>query len=152
MLSLTPMWKTIDNEVFPWSKGIIMEDDKIKRVQEIGRNLTLAARDIENATFKGDSGVCPHCHSRNFYVQNDGSATCCLCGIVGKFEINETGLKFIFPEEQLEHAHNTLSGKFIHMNDIKTNESKLMEAKKTEEYKTRLQKYKDFIVASTPEK
>lgn len=38
------------------------------------------------------------------------------------------------------------------MNDIKTNESKLMEAKKTEEYKTRLQKYKDFIVASTPEK
>lgn len=38
------------------------------------------------------------------------------------------------------------------MNDIKTNESKLMEAKKTEEYKTRLQKYKDFIVTSTPEK
>lgn len=151
MLSLTPMWTTIDNEVFSWSKGIIMEDEKIKRVQEIGRNLTLAARDIENATFKGDSGVCPHCHSRNFYVQNDGSAICCLCGIEGRFEISQEKLQFIFPQEQLEHAHNTLSGKFIHMNDIKINEGKLMEIKKTEEYKSRLDRYKEFITASKPE-
>ena len=96
--------------------------------------------------------MCPHCHSRNFYFHNDGAVSCCLCGIKGKMEIENNEMKFIFPEEQLKHAHNTLSGKFIHMNDIKTNESKLMETKKSEEYKNRLNKYKSFIEPSKPAK
>ena len=150
MLSMTPMWTTIDNEVFAWSKNIIMEDEKVKRVHEIGKNIALAAKDIENAKYQGDKGMCPHCHSRNFYFHNDGTVSCCLCGIKGKMEIENNEMKFVFPEEQLEHAHNTLSGKFIHMNDIKTNESKLMETKKSEEYKNRLNKYMSFIEPSKP--
>lgn len=151
ILSMTMMWKTIDNEVFPWSKNIIMEDEKIKRVQEIGRNLVEAAKDIEKAEFKGDKGVCPQCHSRNFYIKNDGSAICCLCGIKGKFEILEREIKFIFPKEQYNHAHNTLSGKFIHMDDIRSHEVVLNESKKSDEYKKRLKKYKEFIESSKPE-
>lgn len=152
MLSMIPMWTTINNEVFPWSKNIIMEDDKVKRVHEIGKNLAQAALDIENAQYKGDMGLCPHCHSRNFYINNDGTASCCLCGIVGKMEMSDKGINFVFPEEQLKHAHNTMSGKFIHMDDIRRNESALIEAKKSPEYKERLDKYKEFIQPSVPEK
>lgn len=152
MLSMIPMWTTIDNEVFPWSKSIIMEDDKIKRVREIGKNLVQAAMDIENAEHKGDNGLCPHCHSRNFYINNDGTASCCLCGIVGKLEMKEGKMNFVFPKEQLKHAHNTLSGKFIHMDDIRRNESALIETKKSPEYKERLNKYKEFIQTSVPQK
>lgn len=103
-----------------------MEDEKIKRVHEIGKNIALAAKDIENAKYQGDKGVCPHCHSRNFHFNSDGTVSCCLCGITGKMKIENNNMKFVFSEEQIEHAHNTLSGKFIHMNDIKTNESKLI--------------------------
>lgn len=152
MLSMIPMWTTINNEVFSWSKNIIMEDEKVKRVHEIGKNLAEAAKNIEKAEYKGDMGLCPHCHSRNFYINNDGTASCCLCGINGKLETTPEGIKFIFPEEQLEHAHNTISGKFIHMNDIKTNEGRLIETKKSDEYKKRLQMYKDFIETSKPVK
>ncbi len=152
MLSLTPMWTTINNEVFPWSKSIIMEDEKIRKAHEIGKNLAEAAMDIENAQYKGEADLCPHCHSRNFYINNDGTASCCLCGIEGKLQMTSEGIKFVFPEEQLKHAHNTLSGKFIHMNDIKMNEGRLMEIKKSDEYKQRLQKYKDFIEGSKPVK
>lgn len=152
MLSMTIMWTTINNEVFPWSKNIIMEDDKVKRVHEIGKNLAQAALNIEKAQYKGDKGLCPHCHSRNFYINNDGTASCCLCGIVGKIELNDQGISFVFPEEQLKHAHNTISGKFIHMDDIRRNESALMESKKSPEYKERLDRYKEFIQPSVPEK
>lgn len=50
---------------------------------------------------------------------------------------------FVFLEEHLEHVHNTMS-------DIERNEKKLMEIQKTPEYKEKLQKYKEFIEASHP--
>lgn len=151
MLSLIPIWKTIHNEVFEWSKGIIMEDEKVKKAHEIGVSLGKAAANIEDAEYLGDSGVCPHCHSRNFYLNDDATkATCCLCGIVGEIKVTEGKIKFEFPEEQLEHAHNTIPGKFIHANDIRENEGKLSAAQKSDEYKERLKKYKDFIQASRP--
>lgn len=151
MLSLIPMWKTINNEVFSWSKNVIMEDEKVTKIHQIGINLAKAAADIENAQYLGDEGVCPHCHSRNFYLNDDSTkAVCCLCGIVGEVKIKDGKVKFEFPQEQLEHAHNTMPGKFIHMNDIKNNEGALIETKKTEAYRERLNKYKEFIQPSSP--
>ncbi|MEE0138093.1 NAD(P)H-dependent oxidoreductase [Fusobacterium ulcerans] len=151
MLSLIPIWKTINNEVFSWSKNVIMEDEKVTRIHQIGINLAKAAADIENAQYLGDKGVCPHCHSRNFYLNDDSTkAVCCLCGIVGEVKIKDGKVKFEFPQEQLEHAHNTMPGKFIHMNDIKNNEGALIETKKTEAYRERLNKYKEFIQPSSP--
>lgn len=57
---MSPMWKIIDNEKFAWSKNIIMEEEKVERVREIGRNLAKAAADIENAKFMGDPGESAH--------------------------------------------------------------------------------------------
>lgn len=151
MQALTPMWKVIDNEVFMWSKGIIMDDEKIARVHTIGQNLAKAAQDIEAAKYMGDEGVCPHCHSNNFFLdRNSLKAICCLCGIEGKMELEEGKMVFNFPEFQIEHAHDTLSGKFIHADDIRRNEGKLMDSQKSEKYKERVKKYKEYIQASIP--
>ncbi|MGB4660818.1 MAG: flavodoxin family protein [Mobilitalea sp.] len=151
MLSLIPIWKTIDNQVFQWSKGIIMEDEKVARAHEIGADLAKAAADMEKAEFLGDTGICPHCHSRNFYLNNDASkAICCLCGIEGEVKVVDGKVKFEFTPESAVHAHNTMSGKFMHADDIKENEGKLIETKKSEEYKLRQTKYKAFISPIMP--
>ena len=59
---------------------------------------------------------------------------------------------FTFPAEQLEHAHDTLSGKFIHGNDIKENTGKKIANMQTEKYKARQAAYRAFITATVPEK
>lgn len=151
--ALSPMWKIIDNEVFSWSKGIVMDDEKVARAHQIGVNLAKAAGDIESARYMGEAGICPHCHSRNFYLNNKASeAICCLCGIKGELKITGGNIAFVFPEEQIEHAHDTISGKFHHADDIKENEGAFMAARKTDEFKARAEKYKTFITATQPEK
>lgn len=135
-LAMSPMWKIIDNEKFAWSKNIIMEDEKVERVREIGRNLVRAAADIENAKFMGDPGVCPHCHSKNFYVTpGTTEATCMTCGIVGKLDVVDGAIQFSFTEEAATHAHDTLSGKFMHAGDIKENEGKAIANRSSDKFK-----------------
>lgn len=149
--SMTSMWKIIDNEVFSWSKGIIMEDEKVARAHQIGVNIAKAAQDYDNAAYAGDSGICPHCHSRNFYLNNQAAeAICCLCGIKGKIQVLDGKISFNFPQEQIEHAHDTLSGKFHHMDDIKENEGANMAMRKTDAYKERVANYKAFISPLKP--
>lgn len=152
MLALTPMWKVIDNDVFPWSLSILVDDERIQRAHEIGVHIAQAARDFEQAAYQGEDGVCPHCHSRNFYLGENGEAICCLCGIKGTLECQDGKYSFSFPQEQLEHAHDCLSGKFIHGNDIKVNTEKKLANMKTEKYKARQARYKDFITPLVPER
>lgn len=152
MQAMSPSWKIIDNEVFQWSLGILEDDSKAERAHEIGVNLAKAASDIPNATYQGEPGVCPHCHSREFFFDVDNTVECCLCGIRGKMVIEGDSYKFEFPESELEHAHDTLSGKFIHADDIGRNNGHANEYRKTEEFKTKRQKYIDFIQPSKPEK
>jgi len=129
-----------------------MEDEKVARAHQIGIDLANAAKDISSAGYKSEPGTCPHCHSRNFYLNdNSTEAVCCLCGIIGEIKVVDGKVVFEFPEEQLEYAHDTLSGKLIHAGDIQKNEGKNMEMMKTDEYKARVKKYKDFISASVPE-
>lgn len=154
MHALTPMWKVIDNEFFKWSKGIMMEDDKLARAHQIGQNIAkAAAMPFEEATYQGEEGVCPHCHGNNFFLSKDSThAICCLCGIEGDVVIRDSKVIFEFPEEQIKHAHDTLSGKFMHGEDIQENEGKLAETQKTDAYKERVAKYKTFIEPSMPER
>lgn len=153
MQALTPMWKVINNETFPWSSGIIIEDERVARVHQIGVNIANAAKDISNASYKGEEGVCPHCHSRNFFLDRESThAICELCGIEGDIKIVDGKVKFEFPEEQLEHAHDTLSGKFKHGDDIGKTISTIADMKKTDKYKQRLESYKNFIATTMPER
>ncbi len=146
LLTIGNMWKIIDNQMFAWSKSIFMDDEKVARVKEIGRNLAEAASDIPNAKYKG-GGVCPHCHNKNFYIEpHSKKVTCCFCGIIGTFEIDEKEIRFVFPEEQLKLAHDTLSGKEIHANDIMRNEAEAMGCRKTQKWKDSQKRLKSYQI------
>lgn len=161
--ALTPKWTLIHNDYFQWSLGIMMNDEYLAKAHQIGIDTAQAAQKILDGTteiplgitgpeYKSDPGICPHCHSKNFYLEEDGKAICCLCGLEGEIH-NESGkYSFTFPAEQLEHAHDTLSGKFIHGNDIKENTGKKIANMQTEKYKARQAAYRAFITATVPEK
>lgn len=151
MLALSPAWKIIHNEVFPWSKNIILESEKVAKAHKIGVELAKAAANYDNSQYMGELGVCPHCHGRNFYLDPESThAICCLCGIEGDMVIKDGKLVFEFPEEQLAHAHDTMSGKFLHAKDIQENEGKNIENRKSYEYKNRVETYKTFIQSVLP--
>jgi len=151
MCAMSPGWKIIDNDFFSWSKDIIMQDDKLERVKEIGRNLAHAAADIENAKYMGEPGVCPHCQCSNFWlVPGTTKAVCELCGLEGEVVIEDGAWKFVFPAEDEPKAHDTVSGKFMHADDIKENETRLMNLSKDPTFVERKKFYKDFIEPTPP--
>jgi multimeric flavodoxin WrbA len=161
--AMTPKWTVIDNQCFPWSLDIIMNDEAIAKAHQIGADLAKAAEKIANGTFvpghgifnedyKGPQGVCPYCHSNNFFLREDGTAICCLCGTEGVMDRVDGKYVFTFDEEKwLPHAHDSISGKFIHGDDIQSNEAKTRATMQSEEAKARKKKYRDFIQSSKPE-
>ena len=150
MVAMSPAWKVIDNDFFSWCKDIIMQDDKIERVKEIGRNLAAAAADIANAKYMGKPGVCPHCQNSNFWlVPGTSKAVCELCGLEGDLVIEDGAWKFVFDPADEHKAHDTISGKFLHADDIKNNEGRLMNLGKDPEFQARKKFYTEFI-APTP--
>ena len=154
MLALSPMWKIIDNDKFQWSKTILMDDAALARAHQIGVNLANAAKDIENATWQGEEGICPHCHCNNFYVEPGTThAICGLCGMEGELEVQDGKIVIVYPEEQYALAHDTMSGKMKHGKDIQENEGRLADLQKnSEEFKARKKKYMEFIKPTVPER
>ena len=149
--AMVPMWKVIDDQIFSCSKGIALEDEKVAKCHEIGVNMAKACADPESYEYKGDKGICPHCNSRNFFLNDDASkAICEVCGIEGDIRVQDGKVTFSFTEEAETHAHDILSGKLMHAQDIGHYEGKLNEDKKGEVYKNRMLAYKDFIDATLP--
>lgn len=150
MLAMSPAWTVIDNDFFSWSKDVIMQDDKVERMKEIGRNLVNAAKDIENAKWMGKPGACPHCNGNNFYIEPGTThCTCELCGLEGTLEIKDGAFKFVFDPKDEHKAHDTLSGKKLHGDDIFENEGRLMNLFKDETFKARKKHYTE-VVEPTP--
>lgn len=150
LAAMSPMWKVIDDVVFEWAKSIIVQDEKVATCHEVGANIAKACKDVDNAKYLGDPGVCSCCHSRNFFIHKDGTAECEVCGIKGRLVLDGGAPKFEFPQEQYEHAHTLVPGKMKHMDDIRQNEGQLAEDRKKPEFKERVQAYKDFIQPSMP--
>lgn len=148
--ALTPMWKIIDNEAFQWSLGIMADKEKVSRAELIGRNLAVAAGDIAAAEYQGEAGICSHCHSRNFFIEGKNKVICGICGIVGKLVEEHEEVKFIFSEEQLEYAHDTMSGQFVHADDIQANEKKAGAFARSDEYRELVKQFAKEIPAVKP--
>jgi hypothetical protein len=130
-----------------------MEDDRVATIRQAGRNIAKAALDPDGYKYLGDPGVCANCHSRLMYIDVDGKTVeCSVCGIKGGLVVEDGKLRFVYPPEQMEHAHNHLPGKIKHVEDIGRNEGAFAEAKKSDEYKRRAEVYKAFIQPSKPEK
>ena len=150
MLAMSPAWTVIDNDYFSWSKDVIMQDDKIERMKQIGRNLVEAAGDIEHAKWMGKPGACPHCNGNNFYIHpGTTDCECELCGLHGTLEIVDGAFKFKFNPADEAKAHDTISGKKMHGDDIFQNEGRLMNLFKDPEFKARKEHY-TAVCAPTP--
>ena len=161
-LALTPKWTIIDNQLFSWSLSILMNDEAIAKAHRIGLDLAAAAKKIADGTFvpghgifnedyKGPAGVCPYCHSKNFYLEENGTAICCLCGTEGVMKYVDGKYVFEFDAEKwIPHAHDSISGKFIHGDDIMRNEGEARALMATDEAKARREKYRAFIQPSKP--
>lgn len=159
ILALSGGWTIINNEKFAWSKNIIMEDEKVEKCREVGRNLALAVEkygerlqtdeSLKKEAWKGDKGICPHCHGKNFYFPeqpSDVQAICMTCGIEGKIEVVDGQITFVYPPEAEAHAHDLLSGKFAHADDIRVNEGKAIANRKSEKYKASAERIKSFNI------
>ena len=166
MFALSQGWKIVNNEYFSWCKDVIMQDDKIERMKEIGRNLVEAAQYIidhdvqipgsENLDlWKGVEGACPHCHGNAFYIfPGTTHAVCEYCGMEGHLTVVDGATKFAFdesivPNGRLEHAHDVMSGKFAHGQDIFENEGRLMNLYKDPEFQARKKHYTE-VCEPTP--
>ncbi len=156
ILALSGGWTIINNEKFAWSKNIIMEDEKVEKCRQVGRNLVAALKkyegrledeSIKEEAWMGDKGVCPHCHGKNFYFPGQTTDVICMtCGIEGKMELDGGEVKFVFDEAAKAHAHDLLSGKFLHADDIKVNEGKAIENRKSEKFKASAERIKSFHI------
>jgi hypothetical protein len=160
--ALTPKWTMVHNDYFQWSLGIMLNDEYLAKAHQIGVDTANAAKPVADGTFeapvgifgkdyKSDPGICPHCHSKNFYLQEDGKAICCTCGLEGKITVEDGKYVFTYPEDTLPHAHDTITGKFIHGDDIQNNERDSRAKLASEEMKARKKKYMEFIQSSRPE-
>lgn len=151
--SMTPAWKIIDNRFYDHSTTILDDEKRIAEIHQIGVNLAKACMDPDQAVYQSEPGICPHCHGREFYFAQDTTVVCNQCGIVGKMELLDGKIKFVYDEStELPKAHDVMSGKFAHMEDVGKNLQNLDALKTTDKYKASLNKYKQFIQAVKPEK
>ena len=153
LFALSPMLTVIDDVTFSWAKSVLMDNERIAKVHQIGVDIANAAREPDKAKFLGDPGICPNCHSRTMHLDDSSQrAECLVCGIIGELVIRDNKIKFEFGPEQYARAHNTIPGKLKHVEDIGRIEGKFLQDKETPEYKARVARYKAFIQPSTPPK
>ncbi len=167
MFALSQGWKIVNNEYFSWCKDVIMQDDKIERMRQIARNLVEAAQYLidndvqiegsENLSlWKGKGGACPHCQGNAFYIfPGTTHVVCEYCGLEGRLNVVDGAFKFSWDESlgingKPEHAHDVLSGKFAHGQDIFENEGNLINLYKDPEFKARKEHYTAVCAPTTP--
>lgn len=160
ILALSGGWTIVDNKKFAWSKNIIMEDEKVEECRQVGRNMVEALKvfmevkdspdyekDYKTQLWKGEKGVCPHCHGKNFYFPGQTDDVICMtCGIEGKMAIVNGEVQFTFTEEAAVHAHDLMSGKFMHADDIKENEGKAIANRKSDKFKASAERIKSYNI------
>jgi multimeric flavodoxin WrbA/Zn ribbon nucleic-acid-binding protein len=153
LFAMTPMLNVIDNVTFSWAKSIIMDDQRIAAVHQIGVRTATAALHSDRAKFLGDPGICPNCHSRDMHIyESSQHVECVVCGIIGELVIHDKKIKFEFGPEQYQKAHNTVPGKMKHVEDIGKLEGKFAAERETPEYQARMAKYRSFMQPSIPPK
>lgn len=151
ILAAQMMWTVVENHVYAWTKVFCMEDEKVAHAHLTGIHLAKAVEDISHAKYYGDPGICPHCHARNFYLNDDASkAICCVCGMEGTLEVTDGRLHFSVEQEQFSHAFDTLDEKLRHAIDVQKNQVIRQQMMRTDTYKKRQEAYISYIQAETP--
>ncbi|MCR5667402.1 MAG: flavodoxin family protein [Eubacterium sp.] len=148
--ALTQNMAVIDNEWFDWGQDTFAKPERVERARQIGRNLFEAAKDPHTATWKGDAGVCPHCHSRSFYIHEGKKVVCSQCGMYGSLEEEHGEWVFKYTEEMLKRAHDTESGAWIHADEVGENAAIVKDLLADKTYKARVKELADEFPSVTP--
>lgn len=151
IFGLLPGIKTIDNIVYPWAKSLLVDQKRLAQAHEAGKTLALASMDPEHAQYVGDPGVCPHCHSRNFYFgTTPGVAHCLVCDMEGTIDLENGQYVFHYHPAELCRSNITDAGLRLHVEQGKKEEEQLLANRKTQFFKDQQQKYANLFPASKP--
>ena len=151
VLGAEMMWTVVENHVYAWTKVFSMEEEKVAHAHQTGRWLAEAAADLAGARYRGDPGVCPRCHSRNFHLRDGpGKAVCCVCGMEDRLDVEGGRVRFLVEPDQYPRAFNCLEERLRHAEDVRNNQAERRRLMESQLYRDRQERYVNYIAATRP--
>lgn len=113
----------VDYIQIEWNNDWVVNEEKKERVRQLGKNIAEAAMvPSGQRVYRGVDGACPVCHCNVFRLDMIGdSATCTLCGIIGRPVLENGKWKLEVDNKEIAHSHIYESGRKKHMDDLKRN-------------------------------
>lgn len=150
LFTLSMQINVIDKMLVNWAAlpaSVVFKEEALQRAQKSGRHVadTLAKPPAE-ATYIGDPGICPICHSKLVEIRQDDNnypAICGICGVRGTLSVTDNKVKFEIAEADKAHSHVLLSGKFAHADELK--QVSLASNPLIHEMAERLKKYRGYL-------
>jgi len=149
-----PMNMTVvDQHVFNWTAlpaQVALKPEMLERARRSGRHVAeTLKKPIEEATYIGDPGRCPVCHSN---VLELGKTTepvlCAVCGVKGTLKTKGDDYVLEVTDEARALSHILLSGKFHHGDELQ--EISLNAGPRMAEIPALIEKYKSYLTYSKP--
>jgi hypothetical protein len=113
----------VDQQLFNWTAlpaTVVLKEDMLKRARRSGRHVAeTLKKPIEEATYIGEPGRCPVCHSNVLELgKTSEPVTCAVCGVKGILKTEGGDYALDVTDEQRALSHVLLSGKFHHGDDL----------------------------------
>jgi multimeric flavodoxin WrbA len=151
-----PMNMTVvDQHVYNWTAlpgVVVLKPEMLERARVSGRHVAeTLKRPIEEATYIGDPGRCPVCHSSVLEIgKATDPVTCAVCGVKGTLKTVGDDYVLDVTKEPWERSDVLLSGKFHHGDDLR--ERSLKPDPRMVEIPALLEKYRKYLTYSKPKR
>jgi multimeric flavodoxin WrbA len=147
--------KVVDQQLFNWvalTATVVLKEEMLARARRSGRHIVESLqKPIEEATYSGERGRCPICHSNVLELKKKSEPViCAVCGVKGKLKTEGDDYVLEVTEEEKALSHVLLSGKFNHADDLKN--ISLKPDPRMSEIPERIEKYKSYLKYSRPER
>jgi multimeric flavodoxin WrbA len=157
LFALPMQMVVVDKVLFNWVglPGVVALDDaKLARAHESGHHVGESLkRPAEEATYIGEQGICPICHSKVVEIREEDKnypAICGICGVRGTLDVTGGKVSFAVSEADWPLSHVILSGKYAHLDELMN--VSLKPPANIGELPARLEKYKGKPPYSKPER
>ena len=150
-----PMNMTVvDQHVFDWTAlpaVVALKPEMLERARRSGRHLAeTIKKPNEEATYIGDPGRCPVCHSNVLELgKTTEPVVCAVCGVKGTLKTKGDDYVLEVTEEARALSHILLSGKFHHADDLR--DVSLMPDPRMDEIPALIEKYRSYLKYSRPD-
>lgn len=155
LFALPLQMEVVDKMLVNWvglPASVVFKEEALLRARKSGRHVAeTLLKPISEASYIGEPGICPMCHSKLIEVRNDDHnfpAICGICGVRGTLQVVDNKVKFEIAEEDKAHSHVLLSGKFGHADELM--KVSLKPNPNIHELPERLKKYKNYLDYSKP--